>query len=156
VGLTTSPPSVSRLSRKNEGASISHNPMGLHGLLRDSFTLLECLPTAEGLLQQTLLYNINKIDKKLKRYVVPVLNKAPGNECVWGSRDTAPRTRSPYRREYCPRHPVDRRLGGPNSRSGCCGEEKNLVSLFGIKPRFLECPARSLVDGFNYLGYNQQ
>jgi hypothetical protein len=33
VGLTTLPPSVSQLSRQNVGASASHNPMGLHGLL---------------------------------------------------------------------------------------------------------------------------
>jgi hypothetical protein len=32
VGLTTLPPSVSRLSRENVGASKSHNPMGLRGL----------------------------------------------------------------------------------------------------------------------------
>jgi hypothetical protein len=34
VGLTTLPPSVSRLSRQNVGASTSHNPMGPHGLLQ--------------------------------------------------------------------------------------------------------------------------
>jgi hypothetical protein len=33
VRLTTLPPSVSRLSRENVGASTSHNSMGLHGLL---------------------------------------------------------------------------------------------------------------------------
>jgi hypothetical protein len=47
VGLTTPPPSMSRLSRENVGASTSHNPMSLHGLLRVSFsflsfTALEC------------------------------------------------------------------------------------------------------------------
>jgi hypothetical protein len=31
VRLTTSPPSVSRLSRENVGASTSHNPIGLQG-----------------------------------------------------------------------------------------------------------------------------
>jgi hypothetical protein len=35
VGLTTLPPSVSRLSRQNVGASTSHNPMGFHGLLQE-------------------------------------------------------------------------------------------------------------------------
>jgi hypothetical protein len=30
----TSPPSVNRLSRENLGASMSHNSMGLHGLLQ--------------------------------------------------------------------------------------------------------------------------
>jgi hypothetical protein len=34
VRLTILPPSVSRLSRENVGASTSHNPMGLHGLLQ--------------------------------------------------------------------------------------------------------------------------
>jgi hypothetical protein len=34
VGLTTLPPSVSRLSRQNVGALTSHNPMGFHGLLQ--------------------------------------------------------------------------------------------------------------------------
>jgi hypothetical protein len=34
VRLTNLPLSVSRLSRENVGASTSHNPMGLHGLLR--------------------------------------------------------------------------------------------------------------------------
>jgi hypothetical protein len=38
VRLTTSPPSVSRLSR-NVGASTTHNPMGLHGLLQWQFYL---------------------------------------------------------------------------------------------------------------------
>jgi hypothetical protein len=32
--LWYSPPSVSRLSRENVGASTSHNPVGLHGLLQ--------------------------------------------------------------------------------------------------------------------------
>jgi hypothetical protein len=32
--LTALPPSMSRLSRENVGASTSHNPMGLHGLLQ--------------------------------------------------------------------------------------------------------------------------
>jgi hypothetical protein len=34
VRLTTLPPSVSRLSRENVGASTSHNPMGFLGLLQ--------------------------------------------------------------------------------------------------------------------------
>jgi hypothetical protein len=36
IRLTTSPPSVSQLSRKYVGTSMSHNPVGLHGLLWDS------------------------------------------------------------------------------------------------------------------------
>jgi hypothetical protein len=38
VGLTTLPPSVSRMS-ENVGGSTSRNPKGLHGLYRDNFTL---------------------------------------------------------------------------------------------------------------------
>jgi hypothetical protein len=34
VKLTTLPPSVSRLSRENVGASTSHNPIGLRGLFQ--------------------------------------------------------------------------------------------------------------------------
>jgi hypothetical protein len=34
IWLTTSPPSVSQLSKQNVGASTSHNLMGLHGLLQ--------------------------------------------------------------------------------------------------------------------------
>jgi hypothetical protein len=34
-----------------------------------------------------------------------------------------------------PRYPLDRRLAGPQSRSGSYGEEKNLLLLPGIEPR---------------------
>jgi hypothetical protein len=34
VRLATLTPSVGRLSRENLGTSMSHNPMGLHGLLQ--------------------------------------------------------------------------------------------------------------------------
>jgi hypothetical protein len=49
--LTTLPPSVSRLCIKNMGASTSHNPMGLHGLLHGWFTFnqLSVSVTALGL-----------------------------------------------------------------------------------------------------------
>jgi hypothetical protein len=53
VRLTTLPPSVSRLSRQNVGASTSHGRMGLHGLYRDSFTLP--LPTIYTYLLQVVL-----------------------------------------------------------------------------------------------------
>jgi hypothetical protein len=39
VRLITSSPSVSRLSRENEGVSISHKPMDLHGMLEGEFFL---------------------------------------------------------------------------------------------------------------------
>jgi hypothetical protein len=38
VGLTTSPPYVSRLCRQNMRTSSSYNPMGLHGLLQGKLT----------------------------------------------------------------------------------------------------------------------
>jgi hypothetical protein len=44
VVLTTLPPSLSRLSRQNVGASTSYTPIGLHSLLRDSFTFLTLYP----------------------------------------------------------------------------------------------------------------
>jgi hypothetical protein len=34
-----------------------------------------------------------------------------------------------------PQHPLNRRLGVPQNRSGHCGEEKHLLSLPGIEPR---------------------
>jgi hypothetical protein len=39
VRITTLPPFVSRLCRENVGASTSHNPMGLHGLLGQLFIM---------------------------------------------------------------------------------------------------------------------
>jgi hypothetical protein len=41
-----------------------------------------------------------------------------------------------------PRYPLDRRLGGPHSRSRHCGADKNLLSLPGIKEvhRLYELP----------------
>jgi hypothetical protein len=37
-------------------------------------------------------------------------------------------------REKVPWHPLDRRLGGPQSRSGRSGEEKNSQPLPGLEP----------------------
>jgi hypothetical protein len=42
-----------------------------------------------------------------------------------------------------PWYPFDRRLGGPPSRSGRGGEEKNFQSPPGIEPCNPDCPARS-------------
>lgn len=35
---------------------------------------------------------------------------------------------------------------GPESWSGCFGEEKNVLSLPGIEPQFFTCPAHSVVS----------
>jgi hypothetical protein len=40
-----------------------------------------------------------------------------------------------YLRGKCPRYPLYRRLGGPQSQSGRCGVEKNLLPMPGIEPR---------------------
>jgi hypothetical protein len=42
-----------------------------------------------------------------------------------------------------PSYPVDRRLGGPLSRSGRSGEEKNSQLPPGIEPYNFDRPARS-------------
>jgi hypothetical protein len=39
-----------------------------------------------------------------------------------------------------------RRLGGPYSRSGICGEEKNRLPLPGTEPRYLDDLAAILID----------
>jgi hypothetical protein len=46
VGLTTLPPSMSRMS-ENVGASTSLNPKGLHGLYKDDFTFTFIIHTNE-------------------------------------------------------------------------------------------------------------
>jgi hypothetical protein len=48
---------------------------------------------------------------------------------------------SPYLRGKSPGYPLDRRLGGIHSQSGCCGEEKNALPLPHIEPIFLGCPS---------------
>jgi hypothetical protein len=50
-----------------------------------------------------------------------------------------------YPRGYNPHYPLDKRLDGPQSQSGHCGEEKNLLSLPGILTNFLGHPACCLV-----------
>jgi hypothetical protein len=50
-----------------------------------------------------------------------------------------------YPRENNPWYALDRGLAGPQNRSGRCGDEKNLLSLPGIEPTFLCCPARTIV-----------
>jgi hypothetical protein len=50
-----------------------------------------------------------------------------------------------YPRGNTPRYPLYRRLGRPQSRSGCYGEYKNLLPLPGIESRLLCRPTPSLV-----------
>jgi hypothetical protein len=45
-----------------------------------------------------------------------------------------------------PRYALVRRLGGLQSRSGRCGEEKHLLALSGIEPGFLGRPGRGLLS----------
>lgn len=40
---------------------------------------------------------------------------------------------------------LGRRLDGPHNQSGCCREEKNLLTLPRVEPPFLSCPVQSLV-----------
>ena len=56
----------------------------------------------------------------------------------------ASRPRPPYLRGN--RSPVrnERRLGGPQYRSGPFGEENNFLPLLGIEPQFLGSPAVTL------------
>jgi hypothetical protein len=76
-------------------------------------------------------------------------NEAPHHKDVWVSGGKAPIltsaidggewSASPPRQLYSwgmsPRYPLDRRLGGPQSRSERYGEEKNLFPLLGIEHR---------------------
>ena len=41
-----------------------------------------------------------------------------------------------YPRERGPRYSLNRGLGGPQSRSGNFGEDKNLLTLPGFEPRY--------------------
>jgi hypothetical protein len=73
-------------------------------------------------------------------------------KAYWGSGSTAPHidlatrwrqvisvTSWPlYPQGKSPRYPLDRRLGGPQSRSGCGGEEKNSQNLLGLKTPIIQ------------------
>jgi hypothetical protein len=70
--LTTSPPSVSQLSRENVGASTSHNPMGLHGLLQGQLYFLlgdgpGCI-SLFGKLSEFLLKKASRVECLLLRF----------------------------------------------------------------------------------------
>jgi hypothetical protein len=97
------------------------------------------------LLTRKLLYPRNQQLEAL----VPVLNQAPRHEGVLGSGGIAPRIldlstrwrwvvsftpRPLYPQGKSPWYPLDRRLGGLQSRSGRSGEEKNSQPMPGIEP----------------------
>jgi hypothetical protein len=47
-------------------------------------------------------------------------------------------TRPLYLQGKSPWHPLDRRMGGPQSRSGRGGEEKNSQPLSGLEPTIIQ------------------
>ena len=51
----------------------------------------------------------------------------------------------------CRRYPLNRRLGGPQTWCRRFGEEKNLLSLLGLKPWTVQPVAKS-VHGLRYSG----
>ena len=63
------------------------------------------------------------------------------------------RLRPLYSRVKSPWNPWNRRFTGPQSRSGCFGEEKETLSLPGIEPRFLRRLDRSVVSIQTHLAY---
>jgi hypothetical protein len=93
----------------------------------------------------------NKVQQKGKGKVVPMKTGSGGivprildlgTRWRWvvsfTSRPLYPQGKSPW-------YPLDRRLGGPQSRSGRGGEEKNSQTPSGIEPLNPDRPAHSLV-----------
>jgi hypothetical protein len=74
-----------------------------------------------------------------------LINYASRHEDVWGSGGKAPpfltsaldgvESLASRPQEKSPTYPLDGRQCGPQSRSGCCGKEKNVLPLPGIEPR---------------------
>jgi hypothetical protein len=60
----------------------------------------------------------------IERESQAVLDSIKGHDC-YGA----------FGKESHTRHPLDRRVDGPQKRSGLCREEENLFPLSGIKPR---------------------
>jgi hypothetical protein len=78
-----------------------------------------------------------------KKAVVPVLNKPPRHEGEFGEQRYSFTPRSLYPQGKSLRYPLDRRLGGTQSRSGRSVEEKNSQPPPGFEPRSSDRPARS-------------
>jgi hypothetical protein len=55
--------------------------------------------------------------------------------CTTWRRVVGFRPRRLYSRGNVPRYPFDKRLVGPQRRSGLCGEQKNFLPLPGIEPQ---------------------
>jgi hypothetical protein len=62
-----------------------------------------------------------------------------GTRCRWVVSFTI---RLLYPQGKSPWYPLDRRLGGPQSRSGHSGEEKNSQSLSGLEPPIIQTVAQ--------------
>jgi hypothetical protein len=52
-----------------------------------------------------------------------------------------------------PWYPLDRRLGGPQSQSGCSGEEKNSQPLPGLEPSVIQPIAQCCTTELSQLRY---
>jgi hypothetical protein len=56
----------------------------------------------------------------------------------------------------CPWYPLDRRLSGPQSRSGCGGEEKNSQPLPALEPPIIEPVAQHYTPELSYVFLNDE
>jgi hypothetical protein len=58
--------------------------------------------------------------------------------------------RPPYLQGKSPWYPLDRRLGGPQSRSGCGGEEKNSQPLPRLEPPIMQPISQRYPNEFRF------
>jgi len=56
-----------------------------------------------------------------------------------------------YPQGKSPWYPLDRRLGGPQSQSGCSGEEKNSQPLLELKPSIIQPIAQCYISEISQL-----
>jgi hypothetical protein len=56
-----------------------------------------------------------------------------------------------YPQGKSPWYPVDRRLDGPQSQSGCSGEEKNSQPLLELKPSIIQPTAQCYISEISQL-----
>jgi hypothetical protein len=76
VGLTTLPPSMSRIS-ENMGASTSRNPKGLHGLYRDNFTLPYLAAQIQYAYQRNTSLRCKILKLNVKNFKRILMNRIP-------------------------------------------------------------------------------